>query len=235
MVPPSTILDFHSLRGRLVSLEVINAGIPDMSKALASNVDRGLLKKFMPMVLKDPLQNEKRASISGPDFQECKWNQLTLLRLRNCGISRMDASLHLFPAVTSVDLSHNQISNVVHLQDCHWLSELDLSYNRITVLSNFSRVVGNLLFLNLSNNQIMNLDGIEKMYALESLNLAYNQIDDENEVRLLTRLPCLEMINLLGNPISEMASYREFFFSNSSSKVKFSKVVEMFLCLTMSP
>ena len=41
----------------------------------------------------------------------------------------MDASLHLFPTVTTVDLSHNQISNVVHLQDCHWLSELDLSYN----------------------------------------------------------------------------------------------------------
>lgn len=213
MVPPSTVLDFISLRDRLVSLEIVNAGIPDMAKALANGVNRALLKDFMPMVLqRSPSSNEKRNSISAPEFSAYKWNNLTLLRLRNCGICSMDASLHLFPAVTSVDLSHNQISNVVHLQDCHWLSELDLSYNRITVLSNFSRVVGNLLVLNLCNNHITNLDGIEKMYALESLNLAYNEIDDENEVRLLTRLPCLEMIDLLGNPISEETSYREFFF-----------------------
>ncbi len=213
MVPPSTVLDFYSLRDRLVSLEVVNAGIPDMAKALVNNVNRSMLKDFMPMVLqRNSSHNEKRASISGPEFHEFKWNHLTLLRLRNCGICRMDASLHLFPTVTTVDLSHNQISNVVHLQDCHWLSELDLSYNRIAVLSNFSRVVGNLLVLNLSNNQITNLDGIEKLYALESLNLAYNEIDDENEVRLLTRLPCLDMIDLLGNPISEETSYREFFF-----------------------
>lgn len=213
MVPPSTVLDFISLRDKLVSLEVVNAGIPDMAEALAKGVSRSLLKEFMPMVLqRSPTQNEKRNSISAPEFSAYKWDKLTLLRLRNCGICRMDASLHLFPAVTSVDLSHNQISNVVHLQDCHWLSELDLSYNRVTVLSNFSRVVGNLLVLNLSNNHITNLDGIEKLYALETLNLAYNEIDDENEVRLLTRLPCLEMIDLLGNPISEETSYREFFF-----------------------
>ena len=51
MVPPSTVLDFISLRDKLVSLEVVNAGIPDMAEALAKGVSRSLLKEFMPMVL----------------------------------------------------------------------------------------------------------------------------------------------------------------------------------------
>jgi hypothetical protein len=213
MVPPSTAIDLFSLRDRLVSLEIINSGIPDMAKALTTGLSRSFFKNFMPMVLqKATAPGGRRASASGPEYDQYKWSKLTLLRLRNCGLCRMDSSLHLFPAVTTVDLSHNQISNIIHLQDCHWLSDLDLSCNRISVLSNLSRVVGNLLHLNLSNNLISNLDGIEKLYALESVNLANNEIDDESEIRLLTRLPCLESIELKGNPISEESGYREFFF-----------------------
>ena len=53
MVPPSTVLDFISLRDKLVSLEVVNAGIPDVAEALAKGVSRSLLKEFMPMVLQE--------------------------------------------------------------------------------------------------------------------------------------------------------------------------------------
>ena len=218
MVPLSAITDLYELRHGLVSLEVLNAGIPDMSKALTKGLKKSFFRKFMPMVLHKSEGGSLRDSTSGTaessnsDFNQYTWSKLTTLRLRNCGICRMDASLHLFPFVDTVDLSHNQISNIIHLQSCHNLCDLDLSHNRVTVLSNLSRVVGNLLKLNLAGNHISNLDGIEKLYALESLDLSDNYIDEEDEIGLLTRLPCLESIYLEGNPLAEVEGYREYFF-----------------------
>ena len=120
---------------------------------------------------------------------------------------------HLFPFVDTVDLSHNQISNI-HLQSCHNLRNLDLSHNRVQVLSNLSRVVGNLQRLCLAENEISNLDGIEKLYALQALDLSDNFLDVE-EIKLLTRLPCLESIYLEGNPIAGEEGYRGTSSSNS--------------------
>ncbi len=218
MVPPSTIIDLYELRHSLVTLEVLNAGIPDMSKALTKGLRKSFFRKFTPMVLhKSEVNAPRRCTLPSEegelsDLNQYKWSKLTTLRLRNCGLCRMDASLQLFPFVNTVDLSHNQISNIVHLQSCHNLSNLDLSHNRVTVLSNLSRVVGNLLRLNLEGNQISNLDGIEKLYALESLDLSDNYIDDESEIKLLARLPCLESIYLEGNPLAVEEGYREYFF-----------------------
>ena len=50
MIPPSTVTDLYELRHSLVSLEVLNAGIPDMSKALTKGLKKSF-SNFMPMVL----------------------------------------------------------------------------------------------------------------------------------------------------------------------------------------
>ena len=55
MIPPSTVTDLHELRHSLVSLEVINAGIPDMSKALTKGLKKSFFRNFMPMVLQKDL------------------------------------------------------------------------------------------------------------------------------------------------------------------------------------
>lgn len=88
----------------------------------------------------------------GP-LSDLSWPALSLLRLRNCGLTRLDASLHLLPHCAMIDLSHNAITHIVHLHDCLHLTSLDVSHNRVRVLSNLDRVLGNVVTLNLSYNR----------------------------------------------------------------------------------
>ena len=137
-----------------------------------------------------------------PDQKLC-WLSLSKLRITMCGLTALDVSLHFLPSVTSVDFSHNNLSEIIHFQDCCKLTDLDLSYNRIQVLCNLSRVLGNISYLNLAHNQIRSLNGIEKLNTLKSLNVSDNLIDNFEEIKYLSKLPCLESLHLLNNPISQ--------------------------------
>ena len=131
------------------------------------------------------------------------WQSLILLKLSNCGMSILGNALHYLPAVTAINFSHNNISQVTHFQDCFKLNSLDMSHNNIRVLSNLSRVLGNISILNIAHNDVECLDGIDKLYAIRTLDLSYNRIDDFSELKYLTKLPCLESLHLMGNPISQ--------------------------------
>ena len=237
LVPPSTVLSFASLRDRLQVFEVVNSGIPSLRSLLAPDVPNSSLSVLSPIVIAHlPSMHSPLTKSNGKDFPlqssgtgasdvhaededtmtaltGFMWKRLTLLRLRNCGLASLDASLHLLPEVTTLDLSYNDITHIVHLHNCRGLRTLDLSHNRVRVLSNLDRVLGNVLELDLSYNHISNLDGIQKLYSLISLNLAGNKIDDVVEVRHLSRLPCLEQVTLSTNPIAEQSMYRIFVYA----------------------
>ena len=225
MVPPSTIVGLSALRDRLQMFEVVNAGVTSLRMLLAPTAPGKLLNKLSPIVCSPsaPTTPLARGALVQPAvlFVEAsntalstyEWKFLTLLRLRNCGIANIDSSVHLLPSVETLDLSYNDITHIVHLHDCLCLRSLDLSHNRVRVLSNLDRVLGNVLELDISYNQVTSLDGIQKIYSLIKLNLAGNTIDDFVEVRHLSRLPCLEAVTLTGNPIAETANYRVFVYA----------------------
>ncbi len=83
-----------------------------------------------------------------------------------------------------------------------------MSNNRVRVLSNLDRVLGNVTSLNLSFNEVQSLDGLDKLYSLQKLNLSSNRIDDFAEVSILAKLPCLESLQLDNNPIGISTRYR---------------------------
>lgn len=201
--PPSTIVDLCELRGNLTSLIITNSGIVDIADVLASHAPRKLRSKLPPIILQD-------SKVSIP-MKYC-WTNLTKLSLSNCGIVRMDEAFHFFPLLTHLDLSNNDIIHVVHLHDCVSLESLNLSYNRIRVLSNLERVIGRVKKINLAHNDIESLDGLDKIYALEKINLSFNYINDMAEVRHLCRLPNLEAVYLSDNPIAELSNYRLRFY-----------------------
>ena len=136
------------------------------------------------------------------------WSQLKVLKMSNCGLSRLDASFHLFPNLTNLDLSNNQISHIAHLHDCFSLRYLNLSRNKISVLSNLDRLLGNIISLNLSMNKIESLDGIDRIITLQNLNISNNQIQDMEEMDYLVKLPILETLDLFDNPIGALEQYR---------------------------
>lgn len=138
------------------------------------------------------------------------WKNVQKLLLCNCGIARLDEAMHFFPRVESLNLSHNDISQVIHLQDCAFLFSLDLSFNRIRVLSNISLVLGNVKQLCLSNNQIQSLDGLSNLYSLIELDVSGNCIEDFAEIQHIRRLPCLENVWLRGNPMARYMTQSQY-------------------------
>jgi len=226
-VPPSTVEDIYSFRKRICRLEVINAGIPELRKLLAP-IKRKYWAHFKPMhigvspslyhifpeyrndpqhPLCSPSMDKNGALKSTGDedtdayLRNC-WLELTHLRLCNCGIARLDPSLHFLPHLKMLDLSYNDLSHVIHLHDCPDLAMLNLAHNRIRVLSNISLVVGGIQRLNLSYNEISMLDGIENLKHLTKLDLSHNLLDDVREVEHLVGLECLQELFLAGNPLA---------------------------------
>jgi Leucine-rich repeat (LRR) protein len=202
-VPPSTITDFYSLRSKLVRLEILNAGIPDLVKVLAP-IKKKYLRVLKPMILIGESPEIKKSH---------QWQLITHLTLSNCGITKLDASLHMLPCLEVLDISHNDISHIIHLQDCLSLRVVNAAYNRVSVLSNIGWVIANVQILNLSHNKLQSLDGIERLPLLRKLDLSYNSIRDINEVKATVDMKELVSLVVFGNPCSISPNYRLYVFS----------------------
>jgi Leucine-rich repeat (LRR) protein len=108
-----------------------------------------LLKQLKPMIM------SKEITYEIPEHTQ--WRYLKQVRIANCGVARLDQSFHFMPNIEYLDVSFNEITHIIHLQvwkgeldgqgihvyifvgcvqDCFRLSTLDVSYNRIRVLSN---------------------------------------------------------------------------------------------------
>ena len=205
MCPLSTVEDIYVLRDRLRFLYVTNSGIPDLQIALVP-IEPKFIRKLSPMILTPSRTTADKNS--SKILLEHQWAKLETFRTISCGITCMDQTLHFMPKLTSLDMSYNDITHIVHLQDCSLLMDINLSHNRIRVLSNLERVLGNVLKLDLSHNFIESLDGLDKLHSLQRVDLSYNLIDDYQEIALLCNLPNLESIALKGNAIATPVHYR---------------------------
>ena len=192
MCPPSTVKGIYTMRNILKTLVVTNAGITSLSRTLAP-FKKKILHQLSPMIFPGEVFTIP------PQYL---WSNLTTLKLSNCGITKIDESLHFFPSIEYLDLSHNTITHVIHLQDCIDLKFLNLSHNRIRVLSNLERVIGSVTMLSLAYNDIESLDGIDRILSLEKLDVANNHINDYAELENLCRMPNLEAVRLAGNPLA---------------------------------
>jgi hypothetical protein len=143
-----------------------------------------------------------------PDAAAKRWNKLKELRLPHNYIVNLDESLMLLSAVTVIDLSDNMIERIENLQFCYSLVTLDLSYNRIRSVHSSVHSLGNLRYLALRGNGLSSTLGLEKLLGLERLDLRDNSISSLEDIARLARLPFLEFLFLLGNPITQKKNYR---------------------------
>uniref|UniRef100_A0A9L0RKC3 Nischarin n=1 Tax=Equus caballus TaxID=9796 RepID=A0A9L0RKC3_HORSE len=136
------------------------------------------------------------------------WQALTTLDLSHNSISEIDESVKLIPKIEFLDLSHNGVLVVDNLQHLYNLVHLDLSYNKLTSLDGVHTKLGNIKTLNLAGNLLESLSGLHKLYSLVNLDLSNNRIEQMEEVRSIGSLPCLEHVALLNNPLSIIPDYR---------------------------
>ncbi|XP_007950245.1 nischarin [Orycteropus afer afer] len=136
------------------------------------------------------------------------WQALTTLDLSHNSISEIDESVKLIPKIEFLDLSHNGVLVVDNLQHLYNLVHLDLSYNKLSSLEGVHTKLGNIKTLNLAGNLLESLSGLHKLYSLVNLDLCDNHIEQMEEVRNIGSLPCLEHVALLNNPLSIIPDYR---------------------------
>ncbi|XP_021099757.1 nischarin isoform X3 [Heterocephalus glaber] len=136
------------------------------------------------------------------------WQALTTLDLSHNKISEIDESVKLIPKIEFLDLSHNGVLVVDNLQHLYNLVHLDLSYNKLSSLEGVHTKLGNIKTLNLAGNLLESLNGLHKLYSLVNLDLSNNRIEQMEEVRSIGSLPCVEHVSLLNNPLSIIPDYR---------------------------
>ena len=132
-------------------------------------------------------------------FKQDSSGAVVELCLQECQIDSM-AWLVDFPALKSLDLSHNQISKLEGLDGLTSLTGLYLSNNQISKLEGLDSLTS-LIWLYLSNNQISKLEGLDSLTSLIWLNLWGNQI---SKIEGLDSLTSLIWLNLWGNQISKI-------------------------------
>ncbi len=111
-------------------------------------------------------------------------------------------SLIAFPntALTHLDLSNNQLTDVSALSDMTTLSELDLSKNKLTDISALA-ALNNLTSLNFSRNEVTALPKWEASCALTAIDGSYNKL---TSVAPLKGLIQLNNVNFDYNNISSI-------------------------------
>ena len=95
-------------------------------------------------------------------------------------------------ALTNLDLSDNQITDIKPLQDLSALWGLDLSLNQITDIKPLQDLSA-LTNLDLSDNQITDIKPLQDLTALTSLGLGQNKITDIKPLQDLTALTNLDL------------------------------------------
>lgn len=196
-LPVANIYSVGPLRDNLISLTVHHCRLERISHMLLCDD-----------VHKDP------SSVFEPQI----WKKLTCVNLSNNEISEIDASVNLMPKVEQLFLNNNRLSSLDNLTLLPHLAQLHLSANCFSFLENLHCKIGNVVHLDLSENRIVILEGFSKLYSLETLNLASNQIQDLDQVKHISNLPCLENLVLTGNPLAIVVDYRVKVLENFGSR-----------------
>ncbi|RHY31557.1 hypothetical protein DYB32_003386 [Aphanomyces invadans] len=144
------------------------------------------------------------AALLGEDSSSGTWGALKVLELVACGVSKLDPSLTLAPRLHTLNVAHNELQTLAHLENCPHLTVVNVSYNQLTSVAGAHRYLAAVASLDLSHNHLMSTSGLEKMFTLQTLDLAHNAIPTTGEVAYLVSLPLLHDLSLLGNPFFDI-------------------------------
>ena len=101
------------------------------------------------------------------------------LSLINVGLTLLNEKNTILRQMTNIkrlNLSHNSISVIQHLDSLKQIIELDLSFNRIEKIQNINMPL--LTILDLKGNQIKRIENLKTLKKLERLNLSKNKITE---------------------------------------------------------
>ena len=204
-IHPDKIGTFGMLRNTLVNLEATRCGLKSLSDILLGDVPQASISKG---------NNTSDDTINTPEDDKISknsnhlWKMLQYLNLRDNNINVIDGSINLAPQIRTLLLCANSIKVIENLEGLPNLSILEITDNRLENLDALHTKLGQITRLNFANNKIRSLAGCSKLYCLVHLNVASNKINDLDNVLPVSKLPCLESLNLQGNHVTTVVDYR---------------------------
>jgi Leucine-rich repeat (LRR) protein len=140
--------------------------------------------------------------------------QLEQLYLNNNQIKEMGV-LNL-ESLTRLHLEDNEITFVVGLDSCEKLSELYLSNQKlpsymVLEFDNFSMraIAKSLEVLDISGNRVTMLSQFMMLQSLRIFLCENNRVDDITEAEIILSVPTLVEASFIGNPVCSMPKYRD--------------------------
>ena len=221
------------LESKLGGMSPVEIKVLDLSNVKLRSFDNMFSCETFPMI--------QDLNLSGNYLQTLKcfgsMPRLTKLQLSRNRIDNLYAGegkgLEGLPSLETLDLSFNNIQNMIGLQTCALpslkililahnqiykiegldnftgLRELDLSSNIIKQIdyTSFQSPLA-LRFLRFDDNRIRNLINLNKLMKLQCLQIVSNRIQDFVEVERLRDLPNLMELVLSNNPVVRKIPYR---------------------------
>ncbi|AYU75687.1 hypothetical protein LdCL_030006100 [Leishmania donovani] len=175
---------------------------------------RGIRCIDLPAVFSTPQECEMLSVITAFDLSRNELQELTSLQpLRS--LTRLNASYNLISLVgglplslTQLNLAHNKLEHLDCVSQLVHLRELDVSFNRLTSLAGLhSRVP--LEVLRADDNRIDRTSGLKELRSLRIASLSNNYVEDVDELLFVSTTPSLQLLNLVGNPVTRARRYRQ--------------------------
>ncbi|GJD11255.1 Centrosomal protein of 97 kDa [Galdieria sulphuraria] len=195
---------FSSLRG----VDVSNNFLQDLS-FLKDNVDvvwlnlshnqltqLNNLEKLKNLEVLNVSHNQLR-NLTG--IEQCQ--ELRALVANDNKIAVLDSFIKLVN-LNSLILSRNCLQDVSPVRSVVTLKKLSCSHNQLRRIPDLSRLL-QLTELRLNNNLIDSLSStLASNRNLKVLDLGHNRIRNREDLSVLRLLPCLKVLNLVGNPVA---------------------------------
>ncbi|XP_071960487.1 uncharacterized protein [Antedon mediterranea] len=147
------------------------------------------------------------------------WKCITTADFSRNDLPTIDETVKLLAKVEYLFIGNNKITEITNLEHLSCLTYLDLSFNEIEKMDCLHSRLGNVKTLRLTGNKLKSLKGMNKMYSLVELDISRNQIENVVEVSHICNLPCIEVLQMYGNPITNVQDYRTKVFELFVSRV----------------
>ena len=194
---------FAMLRNTLVNFEAARCALTCISELLLCDAPSSSNSNEV-----SSNTQQKVEGTDGSSKNHYLWKALEYLNLRDNNITVIDRSINLAPELKTLYLGSNSITCIENIESLSNLSILELSSNKIEAIDDLHTKLGQVTRLDLDNNKIRSLVGCSKLYSLEELNVSTNKINDMDNVLPVSKLPCLESLNLQGNHVTTVVDYR---------------------------
>lgn len=134
---------------------------------------------------------------------------LRVVNLANNGLTKLDG-IQFIRNLVELNAENNQIHDITDVGHLVELRKLELGSNQISAVGHCLTGLKSLTLLSIENNRLTSLSSFSELENLLELYVGENLVEDLKEIRYLSNLKHLLVMDLWGNPLCRDKEFRLF-------------------------